>query len=121
MHTILVVDDVQTDRELIGMVVTRAGHRVVYASDGTEAIAKAKEIKPSMIFLDVVMPVQDGYKTCRLLKKDADTAAIPVVMVTSKNADSDRFWSQKQGASDHLGKPFTPDAVLNCIRMYARP
>src|ERR1043165_1144271 len=80
MYTILVVDDVQTDRELIGMVVTRAGHRVAYAADGNEAIAKAKELRPSLIFLDVVMPVQDGYKTCRLLKKDPDTATIPVVI-----------------------------------------
>jgi len=120
MYTILVVDDVQTDRELIGMVVTRAGHRVAYAADGDEAIAKAKELRPSLIFLDVVMPVQDGYKTCRLLKKDPETAGIPVVMVTSKNADSDRFWSQRQGATEHLGKPFTSDSLLDCIRMYAK-
>jgi twitching motility two-component system response regulator PilH len=120
MYTILVVDDVQTDRELIGMVVSRAGHRVAYASDGSEAIAKAKELRPALIFLDVVMPVQDGYKTCRLLKKDPETTAIPVVMITSKNADSDRFWSQKQGAADHIGKPFTPGSLLDCIRMYAK-
>jgi len=42
------------------------------------------------------------------------------VMITSKSADSDRFWSQKQGAADHLGKPFSPDSLLDCIRMYAR-
>jgi len=120
MFTILIVDDVQTDRELIGMVMTRAGHRVAYAADGNEAMTKAKELRPSLIFLDVVMPVQDGYKTCRMLKKDPDTTAIPVVMITSKNADSDRFWSQKQGAADHVGKPFTPDILLDCIRMYAR-
>ncbi|HEY0479653.1 MAG TPA: response regulator [Kofleriaceae bacterium] len=120
MYTILVVDDVQTDRELIGMVMTRAGHRVAYAADGTEAIIKARELRPSLIFLDVVMPVQDGYKTCRLLKKDPDTTAIPVVMITSKNTESDRFWSQKQGAADHIGKPFTPDSLLDCLRLYAR-
>jgi twitching motility two-component system response regulator PilH len=120
MYTILVVDDVQTDRELIGMVVTRAGHRVAYAADGNEAIAKAKELRPSLIFLDVVMPVQDGYKTCRQLKKDPDTSGIPVVMITSKNADSDRFWSQRQGAVDHVGKPFTSESLLGCIRLYAR-
>jgi len=120
MYTILVVDDVQTDRELIGMVVARAGHRVAYAADGVEAIVKAKELQPSLIFLDVVMPVQDGYKTCRLLKKDPETSEIPVVMITSKNADSDRFWCQKQGAVDHVGTPFTPDNLIHCIRMYAR-
>jgi CheY-like chemotaxis protein len=120
MYTILVVDDVQTDRELIGMVVSRAGHRVAYAADGNEAVTKARELQPSLIFLDVVMPMQDGYKTCRLLKRDPETTAIPVVMVTSKNGDSDRFWSQKQGAADHISKPFTADHLLDCIRMYAR-
>ncbi|HLL24826.1 MAG TPA: response regulator [Kofleriaceae bacterium] len=120
MHTILVVDDVQTDRELIGMVVSRAGHHVAYACDGAEAIAKAKQLRPSLIFLDVVMPMQDGYKTARMLKKDPETSAIPIVMVTSKNAESDRFWSQKQGASDHIGKPFTPDHLIACMRMHMR-
>ena len=120
MYTILIVDDVQTDRELIGMVVSREGHRVAYAADGHEAIHKAKELKPSLIFLDVVMPVQDGYKTCRVLKKDPETADIPVVLVTSKSADSDRFWGHKQGAVDHIAKPFTPEGLLSCIRLYAR-
>ena len=120
MQNILIVDDVQTDRELLGSVVSHAGHHPIYASDGSQAVEVAKQTQPALIFLDVVMPVQDGYKTCRLLKKDPDTATIPVVMVTSKNADSDRFWSQKQGAVDQVGKPFTPDNLLHCIRMYAR-
>lgn len=120
MHTILVVDDVQTDRELIGGVVIRAGYNVVYAADGVEAVVKAKALRPSLIFLDVVMPTQDGYKTCRLLKKDPDTTGIPVVMVTSKNAESDRFWSQKQGAVDQIGKPFTPESLLTCMRTHVR-
>ena len=120
MDTILIVDDVQTDRELIGMVVSKAGFHAVYAADGAEAIAKAKQLKPTMIFLDVVMPVQDGFKTCRDLKKDPDTAKIPVVLVTSKSGDSDKFWGQKQGAVDHISKPFSKDHLLGCIRMYAR-
>jgi twitching motility two-component system response regulator PilH len=120
MDTILIVDDVQTDRELIGMVVSKAGFRPAYAADGNEAIAKAKQLKPSMIFLDVVMPVQDGYKTCRDLKKDPETSTIPVVLVTSKSTESDKFWGQKQGAIDHIAKPFTHESLLGCIRMYAR-
>ncbi|HSS03123.1 MAG TPA: response regulator [Kofleriaceae bacterium] len=120
MHTILVVDDVETDRELIGQVMMRAGHRVAYAADGDDAITKAKDLRPSLIFLDIVMPVQDGYKTCRMLKKDPDTAGIPIVMVTSKDSDSDRFWSHKQGAAEHIAKPFTPGVLLECVRLYAR-
>jgi twitching motility two-component system response regulator PilH len=100
--------------------VTSAGHRPVYASDGSEALAKAKEWKPALIFLDVVMPSQDGFKTCRSLKQDPDTSKIPVVLVTSKATDSDKFWGKKQGADDHVGKPFSPDTILGIIRRYAR-
>jgi CheY-like chemotaxis protein len=114
MDTILIVDDVQTDRELIGMVVAKAGYRPAYAVDGMDALEKA------MIVLDVVMPNQDGYKTCRDLKKDPMTTTIPVVLVTSKGADSDKFWGQKQGAVDHLAKPFSQEHLLSCIRMYAK-
>ena len=120
MDTILIVDDMQTDRELLGRVVAGAGHRPVYASDGAEALAKAKEVKPALIFLDVVMPSQDGFKTCRTLKQDTETSKIPVVLVTSKATDSDKFWGKKQGADDHVGKPFTPDTILSILRRYAR-
>jgi twitching motility two-component system response regulator PilH len=120
METILVVDDVQTDRELVGKVVTSAGHQAVYASDGSEALAKAKQIRPAMIFMDVVMPSQDGFKTTRALKNDPDTSKIPVVLVTSKGTESDRFWGKRQGADDHVAKPFSPDVLLQIIRRYAR-
>src|SRR6186713_748142 len=97
MSTILVVDDVETDRILMGKAVTAAGHRAEYASDGDEAVIKAKAIMPALVLLDVIMPKQDGFATCRVLKKDAATAGIKVVMVTSKSAESDKFWAQKQG------------------------
>ena len=72
-----------------------------------------------MIFLDVVMPNMDGFATCRALKKDPDTAGIPVVLVTTKGADSDKFWGKKQGADDHIAKPWTKDAIEEVIRRYA--
>jgi len=119
METILIVDDVQTDRELVGMVVTREGHRPAYASDGSQAIAMAKQLRPALIFLDVVMPVQDGFKTCRSLKRDPETAKIPIVLVTSKGGESDVYWGQKQGADGHVPKPFTPESLAAYIRRYA--
>lgn len=120
MQTILIVDDAQTDRELIGKVVTASGHRPMYATDGAAGIAAAKELKPAMIFLDVVMPVMDGFATCRALKKDAGTATIPVVLVTSKGTESDKFWGKKQGADDHITKPFTAAQLEVVIRRYVR-
>jgi len=120
MENILVVDDVQTDRELVGQIVEKAGHRAVFASTGAEAVARAKDSTPALIFLDVVMPVQDGFKTCRTLKQDPTTSKIPVVLVTSKGTESDKFWGKKQGADDHVAKPFTPDSLLGIIKRYVR-
>jgi twitching motility two-component system response regulator PilH len=116
--TILVVDDVQTDRELIGKVVQATGHHPEYAADGDEAFDKAKSLKPALVLLDVVMPKQDGFATCRKLKKDPDTAQIPVVLVTSKNTDTDRFWAEKQGSNGFIVKPFTPDELSRVIRKF---
>lgn len=118
MRTVLVVDDLKTDRELIGKVVTAAGHHAEYAEDGEEAFTKAKALQPALVLLDVVMPRQDGFATCRRLKKDPETAAIPVVMVTSKNTDTDRFWAEKQGAAELIAKPFTPDALSALIKRF---
>ena len=64
------------------------------------------------------MPGQDGFATCRQLKRDAATKHIPVVIVSSKNGESDRFWGQRQGASDYLAKPFSPNDLLAIVRKY---
>jgi twitching motility two-component system response regulator PilH len=118
LRTVLIVDDLKTDRDLIGKVVAEAGHHPEYAQDGDEAITRARAIKPSLILMDVVMPRQDGFATCRKLKKEPDIAAIPVVMVTSKNTDTDRFWAEKQGAADLIAKPFTPEALTAVLRKF---
>jgi twitching motility two-component system response regulator PilH len=119
MQTILVVDDVRTDRELVGRVVSQAGHKPIYAENGLEAIQMAKSKQPALILLDVVMPDQDGFKTTRDLKKDPDTSKIPIVLVTTKATDSDQFWGKRQGADDYVIKPFRPDDLLRLIRRYA--
>src|SRR5689334_15973520 len=116
MSTILVVDDTETDRLLMGKVVSASGHRAEYAADGEEAVVKAKAIKPALVLLDVVMPKQDGFATCRFLKKDTSTSDIPVVMVTVKSAEADKFWAQQQGCSDYVQKPFTPQQLEDVIR-----
>lgn len=119
MKTILVVDDVETDRLLVGRVVESTGHQAIYAANGKEAEAKARAASPSLILMDVVMPEQDGFKTTRALKSRPETASIPIVLVTTKSTESDRFWGKRQGADDHLAKPFTPEMLLSVIRRYA--
>ncbi len=104
----LIIDDAQTDRELLGRVVTSTGHRPIYAADGAAGVASAKEHQPALIFLDVVMPTQDGFATCRVLKRDPATSAIPVVLVTSKNTDSDKFWGKQAGRRRPPGQALHP-------------
>lgn len=120
MQKILIVDDMSTDRELLGRVVSMSGHTPEYATDGEEAITKASQIKPALIFMDVVMPATNGFNACRKLKQDPTTAAIPVCLVTSKGGDSDKFWGRKQGADEYITKPYTPDVVMSVIRRFVR-
>jgi CheY-like chemotaxis protein len=120
MKTILVVDDVNTDRELLGKVVSSAGFNPVFVNDGSEALAAAKQHTPTLIFMDVVMPNKDGFATCRAIRNDPDTKNIPVVLVTTKTTESDKFWGTKQGATDHVGKPFSPASIVSMIQRYAR-
>ena len=120
MATILIVDDAQTDRELLARVVTDAGHRTILASDGKEAVALAKAHKPSLIFLDVVMPVMDGFAACRTITKDPDTSSIPVILVTSKSNESDVFWGKKQGATDYLPKPWDKAGIEKMLKRYCK-
>src|SRR5947208_509170 len=120
MESILIVDDVQTDRDILGQLVTQAGYRAVYANDGAEALTVAKAVCPALVLLDVVMPGQDGFKTCRTLPSDPETRGIPIVLVTSKGGDSDRFWGKKQGAEDHVAKPYTAESMQTIIRRFVR-
>ncbi len=118
MANVLIVDDMRTDRELLGKVVSHAGHTPVYATDGDEVAARFAETSPALVFLDVVMPRVNGYAACRALKQSAASKSVPVVLVTSKSAESDRFWAQRQGADDVVGKPFTADAILEVVQRY---
>ncbi len=118
-NTILVVDDSPTDLRVVGSALEAHGYKVVTASDGDEAMSKAVSERPRCILLDVVMPRKNGYQVCRQLKATPETKGIPVLLLTSKNQDSDRFWGMKQGADEYLTKPFEPTALLAAVSRYA--
>ena len=119
MSTVLIVDDVRTDRELLGKMVAATGNEPAYASNGEEAVAKAREVRPALVLLDVVMPGLDGFGACRRLKREPETASIPVVLITHKNSETDQFWGRKQGADDYIVKPFTADQIRQVIKRFA--
>jgi twitching motility two-component system response regulator PilH len=118
MPTILIADDTPSEAALMASVVRQLGHVAQTVADGETCLATAKSLKPALILLDVVMPKLDGFNTCRKLKKDPELANTPVIMVTSKNQDSDKFWGEKQGANRYVTKPFTPETLADAIKAF---
>lgn len=116
MSKLLVVDDSPTERNYLADILGRAGHRVVTAGSGREAIEHSLSDKPDLIFMDVVMEEMDGYNATREILENEQTRDIPVVMVTSKNQKADRVWAQMQGAKGYIVKPYTEEQVLEQLR-----
>ena len=115
MSKILICDDLPTEVELMKQAVTSLGHTYVVVTDGEAACESAKKEKPDLILLDVVLPKMDGFQACRKIKKDTETSNIPVILVTSKGQESDKFWGMKQGASGYITKPFQPSELAELI------
>lgn len=115
----MIVDDIRSEVQLIANLLEPQGYNCIQASDGVEAMERARSERPDLILLDIVMPGQDGFATCRQLKRDTTTKDIPVVIVSSKNGESDRFWAQRQGAADYLSKPFSPNDLMSLVKRFA--
>ena len=116
INKVLVVDDSPTELANIKDIVADTGCMVLTASNGSEAIHVAKAEKPDLIFLDIVMPNQDGFSTCRELTQDQDTKDIPVVFVTSKDQKADRVWAQMQGAKGYITKPYSSNEIVDQLK-----
>lgn len=105
MSTILVIDDSPTDTHVLKTMLDRNGYRVLTAIDGESGIQAALNARPDLILMDVVMPGLNGFQTTRKLSKEPATAAIPIIMVSTKDQQTDRIWGLRQGARDYLVKP----------------
>jgi DNA-binding response OmpR family regulator len=91
------------------------GYVVTTAVDGKEALQRITDEKPDLILLDIMMPTMNGYQICRELKVNADTRPIPVLMLTAKSQESDRFWGKEAGADDYVTKPFDMEDLIEKI------
>lgn len=120
MAKILIVDDSPTQVALMQAAVQEAGHTCVVVNDGETALKNAPQEKPALILLDVVMPNVDGFQVCRKLRKLPETAGTPIILVTSKGQETDKFWGLKQGATDYLVKPYEQKALVDLIRRHVR-
>ncbi len=120
MAKILVVDDSPTQLTNLVKIVQGEGHEVITATNGMEGIEKARQEKPDLILMDVVMPELNGFQATRKITRDPDTEQIPVILVTTKDQETDRVWGKRQGAKDYLTKPVDEDVLLQTVdRMLA--
>lgn len=113
---ILIVDDEPFIVRSLSFVLKKMKHKIVSAGNGEEAIQKAKEIRPDLMFLDVMMPKKDGFAVVEEIKNDPELKDIYVVMLTAKGRDEDRQRGLDLGANEFLTKPFNPPEVIKTVR-----
>ncbi len=115
---VLVVDDSASALANIRGIVSDAGYTVITATSGAEAVDKAINDKPDVIFLDVVMPEMDGYTVCREIQKNESTRKIPIVFVSGRNGKADRLRALMQGGKGYLTKPYSADEVVDQLSAF---
>jgi len=115
VNTVLIVDDSPTEQHVMKQILLQAGYTVETADDGAQGVASARELKPDVILMDVVMPVLNGFQATRQLSKDEATSAIPVIMVTTKDQETDKHWGMRQGAREYLVKPVNAELLIEKI------
>jgi DNA-binding response OmpR family regulator len=120
MAKVMVVDDAYSELKLMESILRGAGHQVVTLIDGEALEDKVTTERPDVLLLDIVLPKRNGFELLRSLKRDERTRALPIVLVSSKNQESDRAWGRRQGADDYLAKPFTSDQLLTTVGRFAR-
>ena len=113
---ILVVDDEPHILRSLTFVLKKEGYDVSSATNGEEALAKIRESKPSLMFLDVMMPKKNGYEVCQEVKGDPSLSGICIIMLTAKGQEADREKGLSLGADEFVTKPFSPMKVVERVR-----
>ena len=118
MARILIVDDSPSQLMGIRRIVEKLGHEALVAEDGAAGVEVAKREIPDLILMDVVMPNLNGFQATRTISREPTTKHIPIVLVTTKDQDTDRVWGMRQGARAYLTKPFSETELSNTITKY---
>ncbi len=115
MAKILVVDDSPTEVHVLQTLLEKNGYDVVVANSGEEGIIVARENLPDVVLMDVVMPGMNGFQATRQLSRQEETATTPVIIVTTKDQETDKVWAKRQGAADYIVKPVQEKALLESL------
>jgi two-component system, chemotaxis family, response regulator PixH len=116
MKTVLVIDDMESELELIEVYLQQEGYTVITAINGQEGFQKAVAENPDAIVTDLVMPEMTGLELCRKLKRTPSTAHIPVIACTTRDRGVDQSWAMKQGVAAYLIKPCTQEQLVSSIQ-----
>ncbi len=111
----MIVDDSPTERMIFAKALLELGHELVEAEDGEEAEKLFFESHPDLVILDVVMPKKNGYQVCRSIRTRGEYDSVPIIMVSARNQESDRYWGLRQGADEYLGKPFDVKILIKKV------
>ncbi|MCK5639348.1 MAG: response regulator [Gammaproteobacteria bacterium] len=115
MAQILIVDDSPTETHILSTILDKHGYTVITVDNGEDGVTAAAEKKPDLILMDVVMPGMNGFQATRKITKSPETSHIPVILVTTKDQETDRVWGMRQGAKDYITKPVSEDQLIEKI------
>lgn len=115
MARVLIVDDSPTETHKLTTMLEKNGHAVIAATNGENGVDVARQQRPDVILMDIVMPGLNGFQATRQLSKDSVTGGIPIIIVTTKDQDTDRVWGMRQGARAYLTKPVDESKLLGTI------
>ena len=116
MAKILIVDDSPAQLYTLQKIVEKAGHVVISAEDGAQGVEAARAELPDLILMDVVMPNLNGFQATRTLSRDDSTGHIPIILVTTKDQETDRVWGMRQGAKAYVTKPVNEKIMIKTIK-----
>ena len=115
---VMVIDDSNTIRRSAEIFLKQAGHDVLLAEDGFDALAKINDWHPEVVFCDIMMPRLDGYQTCAIIKRNPKFSTVPVIMLSSKDGVFDRARGRIVGSDQYLTKPFTKAELLAAVQAF---
>ena len=118
MARILIVDDSPSQLLGIKRIVEKLGHETLTAEDGAAGVEVAKQEKPDLILMDVVMPNLNGFQATRTISKNPDTAHIPIILVTTKDQETDKVWGMRQGAKAYVTKPIKEEDLVKALQEF---
>lgn len=115
MARILIIDDSPTDTRVFTTVLEKHGHQVISAGTAEDGVQMCRTEKPDVVLMDVILPGMNGFQATRSLSRDPETSNIPIIIVSTKNMETDRVWGLRQGAKDYIVKPPSERELIDRI------